>query len=129
MSFDVCVTCFQNGEPATFPRALLERVFASIADRSDPELWILKGGSTLFVDEGAEISGFSVNRPPEYDEFWNAIMDVLRQTPSVFYWPGGGCVIANSAVAKHLPADLIEALGTPTVTTDPSEIPDLIRRS
>jgi len=28
MSFDVGVTCFQNGEPATFPLALLEQAFA-----------------------------------------------------------------------------------------------------
>lgn len=129
MSFDVSLSCFQNGEPATFPRALLERAFAAFADRSDPEVWILKGGSTLDVDAGAEINGFSVNRPPEYDEFWNAIMDILRQTPSVFYWPDGGCVIADPAVAKHLPDDFIDGLGTPTVTTDPSEILDLIMNS
>ncbi len=129
MSFDVWLTCFQNGEPATFPRALLERAFAAIADRNDPERWILEGGSTLSLDEGTEISGFAVNRPPEYDEFWEAIMEVLRQTPSVFYWPGGGCVVADPAVAKHMPDSFIDGLGTPTVTTDPLAILDLIQNS
>jgi hypothetical protein len=129
MSFDVDVTCFQNGEPANFPRTLLERVFGSIADRSNPEQWVLKGGSTLYVGEGDQICGFSVNRPPEYDEFWIAIMEILRQTPSVFYWPGGGCVVANPEVAKHMPEDFIKALGAPEVVTDPSEILDIIMRS
>ncbi|HTZ77335.1 MAG TPA: hypothetical protein VMC10_05490 [Stellaceae bacterium] len=130
MSFDVFLSCFQNGEPATFRRALLERAFGSIiTDRSNPEQWVLEGGSTLYLDEGDEISGFSVNRPPDYDEFWQAIMETLRQTSSVFYWPGGGCVVANIEVAKHMPEDFIEGLGEPTVVTDPSEILELIENS
>lgn len=130
MSFDIGLACFQNGEPATFPRTLLERAFDLIADRSDPRRWVLKGGgSTLYMGEGAEITGFAVNRPPEYEEFWKAVMDVLRQTPSVLYWPGGGCVVANPAVTKHLPDYLIEAKGKPEVTTDPLEILEIIVRS
>ena len=129
MSFDVGLTCFQNGEPATFPRSLLERVFSSITDRSNPDEWILDGGSTLYMGGGHEITGFAVNRPPEYEEFWQAIMEILRETPSVFYWPGGGCVVANADVAKHMSAEFIEGLGEPKVVTDPMEILEMIVRS
>jgi len=129
MSFDVGLMCYQNGEPATFSRALLERAFDSIADRSNPGDWILRNGGTLYVKEGDEITGFAVNRPPEFEAFWQAIMEILQQTSSVFYWPGGGCVVANAEVAKHLPNYLTDALGAPVVTTDPLEILELIRNS
>jgi len=130
MSFDVFLSCFQAGEPATFPRALLEQAFGPIiADRSNPEQWVLEGGSVLYVDDGDEVSGFLVNRPPGYDEFYEGIMEILQQTSSVFYWPGGGCVVANADVAKHMPEAFIEGLGEPTVVTDPSEIPELIENS
>ena len=126
MSFDVWVGCFQNGDIATFPRAIVERAFADIADRSDPATWRLAdSGGTLYIGEEA---GFAVNRPPGYDEFWEAIVDVLRQTPSVLYWPGKGCVIADPSVAAHLHPDLVAAVGTPTVTTDVAEILELIRK-
>lgn len=130
MSFDVWVGCFQNGELATFPRSIVERAFAAIADRSDPTSWKLADcRGRLSIDDQAEINGFSVNRPPAHDEFWDAIIEVLQQTPSVLYWPGNGCVIADSATAKHLPSKLIAAVGMPTVTNVPSEILDLIQKA
>lgn len=127
MSFDVWVGCFQNGELATFPRSIVERAFAAIADRSDPTYWKLADcGGRLAIRDQAEVRGFSVNRPPVYDEFWDAIIEVLQKTPSVLYWPGNGCVIADPATAKHLPSELVAAVGMPTVTNVPSEILDLI---
>jgi len=37
--------------------------------------------------------------------------------------PAAAVLSPISAVAKHLPDSFVDGLGTPTVTTDPSEIP------
>lgn len=133
MSFDIFVGCFQNGEPAHFPRAVLDKAFGSFAERTDRAFWRLsypdRGKGDLYMGDADEIDGFMVNRPPASDLFWEALLDILRQTSSVLYWAGDGAAVADPSVIAHLPESMIESLGVPTVVGTTSEILDLIKRA
>jgi hypothetical protein len=65
------------------------------------------------------IHSFGVNRPPANLVFWDLILKVLQQTPSVIHWPGYGTVacVANPAVIRAMPPDMVEALGYPLVVS------------
>ena len=124
MSFDISVSSFHNGENHPFPRQILEDAFAPyVVDRersvTEPEgpyvvMSLLCPDEppgvppfTLGTDDLPEVTGFAVNRPPGTPLFWLAILKVLRQTPSVLYWPGMGCCVADAAVIEQLPKEWI----------------------
>jgi hypothetical protein len=118
MSFDIYVLVITEGDRDHFPRAMVERAFASIAIDLSGDHWILQppnGESVMAnvsIDEEALINGFSVNRPTHYDyfpELWDALYDVMRQTRTILFWPtnSGCCCIANAAFAAELPADFV----------------------
>jgi hypothetical protein len=133
MSFDIFLTCFQNGEPANFPRAVVEKAFGVNVVKRKPELMELRypdgGRGFLYIDDEAEIDNFSVNRPPSSPAFWEAILGILRQTTSVLYWAGNGCVVADASVIPHIPTYLIEGVGEPTVVSTIEEILACIERA
>ena len=130
MSFDLFMTCFRNGEVGFFPRAAAVSAFAPIATEREPGIWrFVSNRGTLYLEDQPEIAGLTVNRPPGGDEFWTAVVEVLRQTPSVLYWGPGGAVVADASVVAHLPASFIESVGMPAVTTDIAEILELHRNS
>jgi hypothetical protein len=133
MSFDIFLGCFLNGKPSSFPKDTVEKAFGRFAAERRQHCWVLRfpngGRSYLYLDDDDnQIEDFNVNRPAGSPELWRGIWDILRQTSSVLYWPGGGCIVGHASVTAHLPLDMIKALGTPAVATDPQFIPDFIER-
>ena len=136
MSFEIYISCFRDGEPSTFPRALAEKIFGSYTtSKKDDPSWVLTfpdgDKSELNLGPEPQIDGFMVNRPTGSPELWNGIIEILKRTSSVLYWPGEAtaCVVADAAVIPHLPPDMVESIGTPVVTTDSEKIQDVIRSS
>jgi hypothetical protein len=110
---------------------LVEEIFGPYTtSNKDDSCWVLRfrdgGVSELNVDAGPDIDGFMVSRPPNSPELWRGIIEILKRTTSVLYWPGTPCVVADASVIPHLPPDMIESLGEPVVTTDRDEILELI---
>lgn len=132
MSFDIFVQRFRNDALAKYPRAFVEKAFASFIKSRHEKCWELefcgRSGPTIFIDNEVEIDGFSVNNPGD-DEFWQALVRLLQDTGCLLHWPGGGAVVTDEALIAHIPADFIEGLGTPIVTTDLETIYEAIRRS
>jgi hypothetical protein len=129
MSFDIFLTSFQGGEVQPLPRVTVLRALSPIASRGEAGYWRFADSmATVFIPDEGPIPGLTITRPPDYPEFWQAIVDILRQTSSVLYW-GRGAVIADRALIPHLPTSFVEKLGAPTVTSDIKEILDLIRDS
>jgi len=134
MSFDLFFQTFQSGVPAPFSTALIEKGFGPYASERSPGRWVLRypngGFCELYVDAEQETeTSFMVARPPDSPEFWRTLLDLLQQTPSCLYWPGGGPLIANPMVRNHLPPDMIESLGEPIVVSAPEQIIEAIRNS
>jgi len=64
------------------------------------------------------VMDLAINRPPAYDgfpEFWDAIFEVLRRTPTYRILLGvathANCCIANPDILTELAADFAEARG------------------
>jgi hypothetical protein len=125
MSFDIYMMFFRGGEPARIPRTVIARVFGAVADTSDPRGWwdLADSSAVLNVGEEGEIEFLSVNRPPHAEHpFWPALVDFLRETGGVLFWPGGGQVVTDQVAAAHLPPKMIEILGPPIITNSAEEI-------
>lgn len=130
MSFDLFIQNYRRGEITTFPRAIVESAFKGYLKEVDPEFFVLNfpdgGRSELYTQSGPAISDFMIAGPAGSPEFWRGLLDVLRGTGAVLFWPEGGAVVANESVIQDLPESLIEVTGVPTVVREPEEIPRLI---
>jgi hypothetical protein len=137
MSFDIYLGCFRAGELATFPRKLTVDIFAPCVV-TDAEFasnglegrhWDLDNCGYMSLDsDGEEITGFSVNRPPDNDIFWRGIITILQNTTSVLYW-GTGAVVGQTATYAELPRDLIDGLGEPYLVKVPEDIFEVFRKT
>ncbi|HKT18525.1 MAG TPA: hypothetical protein VJR47_10815 [Stellaceae bacterium] len=138
MSWDIWLQCFHEGEVAKFPSAIVHKAFQPFAvreDRGDEEgegHWRLFGtGShtTMSMDDGPMVEGLAINRPAGPPEFWEALLGVMRQTSTVFYWPGEGAAVADAAVIPHLPPELVKGVGGVTVVSTIEELFDLMKKA
>ena len=136
MSFDIFVTGFAKGAVTSFDRAIVEQCFEALLGTREASGWRLKLpgweriGAFLYVEDGDRIDGFSVNRPPDHPLFWNALFEVLQQTPSVLFWPNDepkpGACVARAELASDMPVEMLESIGAPAVVASGEEIKKLI---
>lgn len=134
MSFDIFLTCFRGGEPAPFPRAVVEEALESLVQSYEGrDAWLFADGGYLSLDSDEDdpdsdtVTGFSVNRPPGDEAFWQGIISVLQKTTSMLYW--SVAVIGQEATIAELPPNVAEGLGPPRLVSTPAEIFELLRNS
>jgi hypothetical protein len=125
---------FKNGEPAPFSLAIVDKCLGPFIDFREHHCWDLSfpdgGKSFLYLkDDQKEIEHICVNRPADSPELWTGLLEILRETGAMLYWPGGGAVVAAEAHIAHLPPDMIDIFGTPTVVGSGREIKDCIAKS
>ena len=129
MSFDIFFQCLENGDNGEFPVALFERGFRPFAEHWDADHVFLKypdgGMGEIYAETAGEtMNGFMISHAPAHPEFWQALFELLRETSSCLFWPGGGQVIARSSTRDHPAPDMIEALGEPSLVSSPQQIID-----
>ena len=137
MSWDMWMTCFKEGEVATFSCEIAEAAFKPYIMERQGNDWVLNfpddgsGQVSVGYDEANRnlVNSLGFNRPSSSPYFWNALIDILRQTDTVLYWAGEGAVVARESTIANLPESFIEAIGTPTVTTDIQEIHRMIEKA
>ena len=101
MSFDIYYLSLRHGEPLRFPLLRLEQLFGPYIEARAPSDWDLRfpdgGYSHVFVheEETEQIFNLAIERPAAAPELWEALYTLMRERPSMLYWPGG------SAVADH----------------------------
>jgi hypothetical protein len=128
MSFDIWLVCLDRGKVASFPRKLVEDACAPFIESRSEDSWNLSDSlADVWIGTDAEIEGFGVSRPPgdEKHPFWQALLDIMRQTQTVLHWPTGGplphAVVADESVIAHMPADMLRIVGRPNVVQRPEE--------
>lgn len=88
------------------------------------------GRSFLYLDDDRqEADFFSVNRPADSPELWSGLLEILRETRGMLFWPGGGAVVAHQSDIAHLPPSMIDIFGTPTVVSSGRQIEERIEKS
>lgn len=83
----------------------------------------------MTVDLGESIVYFAINRPPPsyegFPEFWQAIFEVMRQTPTYCILAGvrthANHCVANPDILDELPADFAEERGGARFVTSAAE--------
>lgn len=133
MSLDLHLSCFDGGKLSAFPLAHIEVAFGRHAGQREPHRWKLdygsEGSGDLRLNGGASgITGFSVNPQPRSLNFWRALLGLLHSTQSCLHW-AEGLIIAQPVVRDHLPAELLESLGEPTLVLTPEDIRQTIETS
>ena len=135
MSFDVWVQWFDAERPATLPLSVVEALFAQSISRRDGPSWQLRHGDAeccelyVKVDPAAEVSSVTISRPCGAADLWDGVLSLLRAGNGVCYWPGGPPVVADQAVALHLPADMRDALGAPVSVESGGRLAMTVRNS
>jgi hypothetical protein len=134
MSIDMFVFTVSMTEEDGFPREIVERAFAPYAEEMKDGSYCLhlKSGEEFggyMSLHGAElISSVSINRPPNYayfPEFWDALYDVMRQTPTFCFAVLGSThtyCVANPDAVDKLPADLPGKLGETRLVSSGAEL-------
>ena len=133
MSFDIFVIRSENGKVAPIPLDVIEQAFGPFIKYREPAGWELSfpdGGRTfVYIKDGDEVHHFNVNRPASSPELWTALLEILRQTGTVLFWPGGGAVVGDDSSIAHLMPAIAEIFGTPIIAREGAEIVQLIERS
>jgi hypothetical protein len=130
MSFDIFVGMFKGGEGSTFPLRLFKEAFAGLLSEREEhgyKLFVPSWGWTsgfVYIDEEEACDGFMINRPPFCRSFTRALLNLLKSTDAVLYWPGEerSCAVARAELIAELPLDMIESLGEPHVVAHEIDI-------
>lgn len=81
----------------------------------------------IFIDLNDPFeSGFMISRPCHSKQLGKCIYKVMLLGNFVFYEPDGkGAIIVNPETEYHLPVDMIEALGRPTLAESEDDFLEL----
>ena len=119
MSFDIYVQWFDEGAEGLIPVSEVMNAFGEAVVESEPNWVRLAYGddqeSDLYLStaEGSDelICGVTVNRPCTAPAFWDAVYGLLAIGNAVFFCPGSVLYVRFESCVKHVPADMIDALG------------------
>ncbi|AHG20546.1 hypothetical protein Z042_13625 [Chania multitudinisentens RB-25] len=152
MSWDIFLQTHENGEVGYFPLSFLFESFGTAVtynniegnkccivleyQNPDAEKYNIMPTSSVELYINIETinnvimtSGFSVNRPPGHEDFWQGLCNILKVTSSALFWGGeGNCLaVGREETIKHLPDIMIESLGSPTIVSGHQDILRMIQ--
>ena len=130
MNLEMYLQAFEDGESTTISRSWLRNVFGSEISEVDDERWHLSYDDSEWCDihlrfasdDPADVKTVVIDRPCDDQRLWATLAHVLGLGNFVLYWPGSRPIIGSPGVEEHLPADMIDALGTPIIAMRGSEI-------
>src|SRR5258708_10790988 len=124
MSFDVYMQVFDKGESAGIPHDSIRDGFgAAFVTESEPDRWKVlydaQNSCDICLSSDAStgmVQGLSINRPRAALRLWDALASILALGNVVLYFPDCRApLVANLNARQHLPLDMIEALGEPSL--------------
>lgn len=136
MSFEVFLGCYCHGELSGISRQQMKDLFGNWITREEPDLWRVEydssNRSTIYLtpceSDPSAIGHATVSRPAADPRLWDSLFQIMKLGNVVLYYPGcRALLVAEPTVASHLPADMIESLGTPVCVHSGAEIVARIR--
>ena len=136
MSFDLYLQSFRDGEAAGIPIDAIRSAFGSALTELEDDFWQVVYGpadsSDLFLRPLASdpelIHNISIHRPCCDARLFRAIWTLLEFPGTCLYFPGETPPLTRDAsMADSMPADMVEALGTPILIDSAEAIPIAIQ--
>lgn len=127
MSLDVFLQSFENGNPQGVATTdIVECAREFITEQAETYLELVFGPAdscTLYLDTNEPtVSGITVNRPCGDRRLANVLFRIMQLGNFVLYVPGEDRpLVVHPGTTKHLPDELIEAVGEPIVVTTVEE--------
>lgn len=121
MSYEYFLQAHLNQDLQEIPTESILAIFKKyITAREDSyiDLEFEEGNScTIYMDTtSSTITGFMISRPCYSRRLGECLYEVMLLGNFVFYEPEGKTpIITNPATEEHLPIDMVESLGNPTI--------------
>src|SRR5438046_261634 len=120
--YEVYLQCFEHGQPAGIPRAIVRSAFPIVSE-CDSDHWHVDYSefnscdvAVATVDNDPEsIHYLCVERPCVDPRLWDGLFELMRLGNVVFWSPDSDPLIASASAGEHMPPDMIEVLGQPQV--------------
>ena len=132
MSFNVNLSSFRDGEPFAIDEQCVREAFGSalVSSGQERDTWRLEYGDDscdIFVTRlpvnGSGISGLTIQRPLADRQLWDSIHQVLECGNILLFYLGCPApLVANERTSSHVPALLLEALGSPVAARSGADI-------
>jgi hypothetical protein len=139
MDFKIFLYMLKGSKKSFFERDIVTCAFRHLVESTDGDCWqiVLPDSPCLgqiHIEGTQEIKGFSVKRPPFELPFWDALFEVMRQTPTLLFWPGSIdhhsiCCVANTAAASEPAYDEFRKAMRPSIVSCGAEIEACIARN
>ena len=133
MSFELFIQWHDDGNRGRVPRSAVKALFPVSIAESDLERWVVRydelNSCDIYVgSDPASIDSLTVSRPCADERLWDALFRAMQIGSAVLFFPGCARPLAATAGAvRHLPQDLVAALGEPVQIDTPRAIQDAIR--
>jgi hypothetical protein len=126
MSAEVGIVCYEKGELATLPNAVILGALEPFIEEREEDYWVLSfpdGGGGEMEALGDE-SGFDLCiGDPSGGDLFDALFEILRQTHTLLWWPGGDRqVTADPHITDHLPPGFVAESGEPILVASGADI-------
>ena len=119
MCFEVYLQWFRDEDPDSIPLSTVSDALDHLLVSRDGLCWQLTEGEASLGSAPqrgpTEISSLTIHRPSTSPDLWGALYALLEVGNGVFYFPGGGPLIAHAEAKSHLPTDMVNTLGEPIV--------------
>ena len=131
MSFDVYLQFYEEGQPAGVPHRAVRETLGVPAEMAESGSWRVDydewNGCDLSIHalapDDALVHAITVSRPCGDLRLWEALFRVMGLGNGVFYFPGSGPpIVVKPAAERHLPADMMQALGRPVCVHNAQDI-------
>ena len=138
LGFEIYLECFDGGQMAGLPRTSVRLLFPIVESESEPNYWSVrydkenscKVSLTPAASDQDSLVRLCVNRPCGDLRLWRAILRIMELGNVVALFPGCPApLIAHERVTDHIPARVIEALGSPFRVSSAEELLHLVQHS
>ena len=137
MGFEIFLQACRNGRvDGGIAAETLRSLLAGDVRQVSPTCWRLEYAPNdychiYYSDEKvdpASINSFMIQKPTSNPKLWDGLFAIMRLGNMVLYYPGcGGPIIADEAMAEHLPSVMNEELGQPYTASSGQEIFERVR--
>jgi len=135
VSTELFINWYDDGEPGSVPFDDVVIAFAPAIDQQRASGFTVRyddaNESDVYAVANAsgDVTDIMISRPNTAPAFWKSVIIAMKLGNAICFWPGGPPVVASQAAAKHVPDDIVDALGELRIVSDGEALASLVAAS